>query len=513
MEVFRTESTVRNRIQSVLYRDSGDPVANGDCTVLPIKVSAISQRIAGTSELARRVSQYGNIVFTDDERRVPRVLYHKDDGERIDDYVKRFTVNLSPQKSNAQKRREAQRWRKAKENDDIVINPIQSIRAEVEVIAKPGVNSPIVVSVVHPVRQQCHRTRFDGTDGFTYQCGVQGNPKDPLVAGHPLTGEVTAYGGRINTPLSSGYNQEWANGLVADIRQELLTQQRVDRGLATKVLASANTRGVDLVANLGELPETLLVVRQMIKGYMKAKKQVRTRIEDLDVKKGLRKQLLAKARRQGNLRSENYRALAAQSERNSIKVLDAVSTLWMGNRYGAQPIGFTIRDIMKELSSKYRHFQTDRAGIRKDRTLTFMGVDHPYEQISRVWLRRRYDVKRHILDQAFFLDMPTAAWELLPVSFITDWFLNVGDVISACAYPDIEFTDVSSCSWKDTGVIEFETATAYVTIKFESYVLRPTRLAEHISLQFDPNMTLKRVVDAAALSWFAFRSRNGLGDR
>lgn len=513
MKIYKTTGVQLNR-RRIIFSDTKKPVPEGTCAY-ETAVEAWPSTVFGIQEIVIPDPTRSYVMFSTDDAVVPEFGYLLEPGDRIDSFVKTLDVDLTPPKSKAQRQAQGKRWRESVENGDVIINPTERFKAKVTITAKPMSTKERMYPVSvwanthypcadHPTKNHT-RNYQNSPHGGMMVCYTQttlNGKRYPVLASHTMDG------GRAQ-PLGSGYNMSWAEALCHELFQAIKTHHRVEKGLATQVLAEANTRGVDIIANLGELPETIAMVKDALQFLVRLKKQVRTTVLNENVKLSLRRELLRIARRHKDSR-QNHRA---NNLSMMLEMVDAMAAVWMGTRYGLQPIALTMEQIQEELQAALRIYQTDRGGMRENVSLTFMGNDYPCEQIHRIWQKRRYLIQRHLLTQMFYIDGPSAAWELLPLSFVTDWFLNVGDVINACGYPDVELVDRASSSWKNTGSVAYETQTAYVKIDFESYVNRPTRLAEHISLSFDPLLSLKRKIDAAALSWFAFKSKNGLGDR
>lgn len=109
-------------------------------------------------------------------------------------------------------------------------------------------------------------------------------------------------------------------------------------------------------------------------------------------------------------------------------------------------------------------------------------------------------------------DIPAAAWELLPWSFVVDWFSNVGILISAasaiCSNEFLaEYYSVKTTRSVVRTVTSVITAGGWVVSSpssdsdsgiYETYLRQPTKLGAHLQLQL--NLSLSRTPVLSALS-------------
>ena len=117
-----------------------------------------------------------------------------------------------------------------------------------------------------------------------------------------------------------------------------------------------------------------------------------------------------------------------------------VADAWMQYRYGIMPIVYSVEDLMKLLKKSKRLYNSEKA---------FRGIDlkkiNPkipnhmcfYEQIAGTVTVKATgkqmgstDALLRLVDGISVNPFKTA-WELIPYSFVVDWFLNVGDYIDA----------------------------------------------------------------------------------
>ena len=103
----------------------------------------------------------------------------------------------------------------------------------------------------------------------------------------------------------------------------------------------------------------------------------------------------------------------------------------------------------------------------------------------------------------------STAYELIPLSFVLDWFVNIGDYITAMTNT-ISYTQQASCySWKLEGELTIRRkrnlpegfTPPESTLRIEHYkrnVINPQDLS---GLNLDPSLNWMRQLDAVALLW------------
>lgn len=131
---------------------------------------------------------------------------------------------------------------------------------------------------------------------------------------------------------------------------------------------------------------------------------------------------------------------------NTDKAHEAVGRLWMQYRYAIMPLFYSAADIVKTIEGLKTKYQTSR----KSKTVTIPAVSDwdsstygPVEarkglsiyQVVSATIRygavgkSRYDfsMSQARLFDKLGLNPFVTAWELIPFSFVVDWFVNIGD--------------------------------------------------------------------------------------
>lgn len=218
-----------------------------------------------------------------------------------------------------------------------------------------------------------------------------------------------------------------------------------------------------------------------------------------------------------------------KDRRSKVKSLyDYFSSAWLEYRYGWMPILYSTQDAVKAFSAEEQKWYKGRGYQQFQDTIS---VTHPEETFSswkeqwteeleythkvRGWAAAEF---RTGTGHRFQADPITTAWELVPFSFVVDWFIQVGSYLGAVS----PFTSgrtlgscvsvQTSCKWRlyehiwdiptssTTGDGDNTALMAEVTR--ESY----TRYPGSPSLPgWNPRLNLPRFVDMIAL--FSGQSR------
>lgn len=198
-------------------------------------------------------------------------------------------------------------------------------------------------------------------------------------------------------------------------------------GASAKAWANVNVSEAAALASLGELPETVTFL--------------------IDVLREIAKLTLAAKR--GNWK------LIAKTARKAGTTIDGVGNIWLAYRYAVRPLFFEYQQIIAALSKSVRTGlrQTARGSSRlslepQDEDFDREIISHPtgYDDSTRVSGKKSrgyavysragvlFEIERDInaMLAIWGLDDPFgAAWELIPCSFIADWIINIGDVLNA----------------------------------------------------------------------------------
>lgn len=254
-------------------------------------------------------------------------------------------------------------------------------------------------------------------------------------------------------------------------------------GVVTSLLAEANSGSFDLLTELGESRETVGYLFGLLRSVVDL-------VADFSL-------AIARAKKQPG------KAAAV--------IATEVASLWMQFRYAVMPISYSIDDALVTLTSRFVEYQTYRQG--EEETLELPEISgwacEPIKITNRGYLKDRF-LSDHKL-RGLKLNPFATAWELTPLSFVVDWVLNVGDLLSALVQPKNigqRAAQFSSQIPLGTSVrITHPDHTGWMDLNIGIYHARPINPYGHIGLNLEANMSWKRWLDAVSLSWLLSKDK------
>lgn len=245
----------------------------------------------------------------------------------------------------------------------------------------------------------------------------------------------------------------------------------VQSDLVTDCVASLNGKTLDLLTTLAELPETVKMIYDILKRIL---------LLLVRFKKEARKKALAL------LNVEDLRLGSP----------DTYAKLWLEYRYGILPLMYTVEDALKVIEKLPNEFIDER----KKKVITRPSPIHQDIQETlthRCLIRRRLDIssKYKQIQNQLSLNPFVTAWELIPLSFVVDWVLTIGNFLGALSTPDGVITEGATYSVKTecNGVSE----RMYADYEFyERIIINPQ---SHISIDINPQMSADRWRDLVSL--------------
>lgn len=296
--------------------------------------------------------------------------------------------------------------------------------------------------------------------------------------------------------------------------EQMIVQSGVDltydagiRGdLVTAALAESKEAAVDLLTSLAEMPETVEMI--------------------VNILKGIRRPL------------HNAKKYMKQLRRQKAKAVDTATQTWLLYRYGIMPAVFTTQDALKAIKQEFVKYQTTR---KRERSSDERSV-HPFELHPRSsgWdahlvVKGRYVISHDVehrcwikqcfnedsLRRRFGINPALTAWELVPLSFVVDWFIQVGDFIQAVSpslYSQRASTysirststlrgviDSVEDSWDARGTVDYTFKESHGQAEIHAEFWRYDRVIinpeSHLTLPTGVNLNLKRTLDGFSLSW------------
>lgn len=147
--------------------------------------------------------------------------------------------------------------------------------------------------------------------------------------------------------------------------------------------------------------------------------------------------------------------------------IDDLLSVWLSARYGLRPILYDIQDFEKALRSsqkKTRKVFTSAAAQAVEevnarspaRSLGNPYFDNEYKVHVTGTISHQVSISGEITPYRVQLDPAKTAWELVPYSFVLDWFLSVGDWIDSVRLTESGLAYFASYSTKTELTRELE---------------------------------------------------------
>ena len=128
------------------------------------------------------------------------------------------------------------------------------------------------------------------------------------------------------------------------------------------------------------------------------------------------------------------------------------------------------------------------------------------EYLFRVFIKRSIGRDQIKLGDILQTNAFVTAWELIPLSFVVDWVINVGNAISVFTTPAFQHAEGATISWRvDTDLVFYhEESGASVHARVKCYNRRVITPSDYCRVLILPDISPVRQLDAAALSWKMF---------
>lgn len=256
-------------------------------------------------------------------------------------------------------------------------------------------------------------------------------PREIATLGWPSCGDLSWVGNQVK--LITSYEEVgdlnyWSKRYPSFADRSVLEHADVVEATKAAVVA-ANLTTYDLLTEMTEAKETLAMVVSILRAVRRPLEAFRA------FEKSLRKN----------------KRLSPQ------KIYEMLQQKWMEYRYAIMPAFYSIRDISKLIKERNNAYKTDKEkqvltyDRKSDVPLLNTYNSYVYQEVSgtttvRAVAKARFNLSNlnlRLFDQVGLNPFVTA-WELIPFSFVVDWFVNVGDWVQAQTSSLVDFAEQRS---------------------------------------------------------------------
>lgn len=367
---------------------------------------------------------------------------------------------------------------------------------------------------------------------YTEHATYIGNPNAVIAGTFSLYYKRLTMTDDIN-PLEVGFDPTAFQPFM-DSLPSFLDQDQIS-GLIMENLSTANKATVDILTALAEMPETIVSAlngcKTILKLYKESKKgefrwfnkaqavriQRDRELEALRLKhlKEIHSLRDAKAIHSAEIKMQKRKKqLIADFGKQLVEISDAIASVWLNFRYNITPNVILIENCVKAYESfEYLYKRWTKTTQLSVKPPQFVG----WECMGDVSITVRSFIKRkfkHVSDMSailrnFSFNIFLTAYELIPLSFVLDWVVPIGDLLSsALGGTPSEYDEASTVSYKvnDSRIVYKHTASgASAEVIMKGYERRVINPYDYCRLLFLPDISLTRQYDAVALAWSILR--------
>lgn len=305
------------------------------------------------------------------------------------------------------------------------------------------------------------------------------------------------------TPADRGFRFD----LLHDFMERLPDKLPTHADVITECLADANTGMVDLLTSAAEMPQLIASLFQGCKTILRLFKDAKKR--ELRLYDKVAKLRAQQAKLAGiDKPTRDHLNQIRQVEKTIKDLLDAVTDVWLTYRLNIYPTAKTIEDTIKAsdmLESKFIRF----------RELKVVDLDPPkipgWEVSGKLQYEFRCFIKRgaqraDMFDVLFSSNPWLTAWELVPLSFVVDRYMSIGNLLASLAPRNPKVSDGTTISWKVSGAFSYvhPDSGATVTVKPSLYKRNVINPNSFVCLTFPEERSFHQQLDHLALSWGIF---------
>lgn len=215
----------------------------------------------------------------------------------------------------------------------------------------------------------------------------------------------------------------------------------------TSAASNVDSSAFEGIVFLGELPELIRMLRNPVKGY---------------------RDWLSYMKREKNR--------SPKSPWRYAKLRRFIDDNWLGYRYGVRPLIYDAQRLMIAIDQAMKKENPQRRTARGSSSdsgngsISSTATTYAANVSYTINTRRNVSVRAGILYEMYnstadnfglsFDKIPSAAWELIPFSFVVDWFANVGSYVGAIT-PKVGVRTLGS--WTTTKDVISTTCTSSVS--------------------------------------------------
>lgn len=210
--------------------------------------------------------------------------------------------------------------------------------------------------------------------------------------------------------------------------------------------------------------------------------------------------------RKGAVRLENKLSRLQRIEQPSAmtrlriaEITKAISDVWLTYRLGILPTVNMVEDLLALNLGDERTFYRYRETASSILDVSYGSETCDLPVIHRAFIKRRYESG---IESLGFSNL-AAVWELVPLSFVIDRYVNIGNLISSLTTPDLSVKQGATYSWKVSGTrgatVSNNGWSYSVTVSsYRRVVINPDR---YCGVDFPPKRSFDQKADHLALFW------------
>lgn len=426
------------------------------------------------------------------------------------------------------------RWKNAKRNGDIVVSDYTRMQC--------------LLTFKNGGKKNTEKYETQGGISFATMCAVMGIPRQT----HPKSKNYFYdVGGEflmgINSACAIVYARQsiddsftaFEDGFQTKPITEFLNNPRkmyfdVLDGEVTSTLAEANMSTLDVLTSLAEMPKTIRSIYDGLKFMLRGIKDVkRKKLSFLNKAKRVRIDYERRIFRSEYESRQAFIAARNERERRRIKALGdrkvkqlkhdlqrslddltkAAASVWLNYRYNIETTVMMIEDALDAFNfdkdTFFKRWSSRVIDLIEKPNVSGFTSEGDINGTQRIFIKRGFP-SSSFPGQNLGASLFVTAWELIPLSFVVDWIINIGDFI-ATALPSTltkAYTEGSTISLKMQGAVTYTGVNgSSVTAEFKGYTRSVINPNDYCRLIINPDLSWKRQIDALALGWQIYVNR------